>query len=146
VLVAENLVATSAMDKNLSRTSLEDLAERIQRLKAETAPATAPGPAESMNGLGMAFGVAAHMVAGLGVGAAIGYYLDGWLGTSPWMLALFFFLGAAAGVLNTYRMASGMGMAMGYAAAEATASEGRLASAKENNGHLEKGGNSGKSA
>ena len=101
------LVATSAMNENLSPTPLKDLAERIQRLKAETTPTTAPLPGESMNGLGMAFGVAAHMVAGLGVGAAIGYFLDIWLGSSPWMLGLFFFLGAGAGVLNTYRMAMG---------------------------------------
>ena len=134
------------MDKNVSRTPLEDLAERIQRLKAETTPATAPGPGQSMSGLGMAFGVAAHMVAGLGVGAAIGYFLDAWLGTSPWMLCLFCFFGAGAGVLNTYRMATGIGMAMGYAPAKETASKSQAAVAKETNGHLEKGGNSGKSA
>jgi ATP synthase protein I len=102
------------MNENLSRTPLEDLAERIQRLKDETTPATAPVHGEPMSGLGMAFGVSAHMVAGLGVGAAIGYFLDSWLGSSPWMLGLFFFLGAGAGVLNTYRMAMGMDMAMGY--------------------------------
>ncbi|HSK29477.1 MAG TPA: AtpZ/AtpI family protein, partial [Candidatus Limnocylindria bacterium] len=93
-----------------------------------------------------AFGVAAHMVAGLGVGAGIGYFLDGWLGTSPWMLGLFFFVGAGAGVLNTYRMATGLDMAMGYAAARETTSEGRPVVAKKSDGHLEKGGNSGKSA
>jgi ATP synthase protein I len=108
------LVATSAMNEKLSPTPLEDLAERIRRLKAETTPPAAPAAGESMSGLGMAFGAAAHMVAGLGVGAAIGYFLDVWLGSSPWMLGLFFFLGAGAGMLNTYRMAMGMDMAMGY--------------------------------
>ena len=108
---------TENLSRTPTRTPIEDLAERIQRLKAATTPATVTGPKESMSGLGMAFGVAAHMVAGLGVGAAIGYFLDTWLGTSPWMLVLFFFLGAGAGVLNTYRMATGMGMAMGYYAA-----------------------------
>ena len=94
----------------------------------------------------MAFGIATHMLAGLGVGAAIGYYLDAWLGTSPWMLGLFFFLGAAAGALNTYRMATGMGMAMGYVPADDTAREERAAVSTEDNGHQEKGGNIGKSA
>ncbi len=102
------------MNENLSRASFEDLAERIERLKIEMTPPTAPGQGQPMSGLGMAFGVAAHMVAGLGVGTGIGYFLDSWLGTSPWLLVLFFFLGAAAGVLNTYRMATGMDMAMGY--------------------------------
>jgi ATP synthase protein I len=123
VPVAQTLVATSAMNEKLSPTPLEDLAERIQRLKAERTPTTAPVRGESMSGLGMAFGVAAHMVAGLGVGAAIGYFLDSWLGTSPWMLGLFFFLGGCAGVLNTYRMAMGMDMAMGYRPADEKTSE-----------------------
>jgi ATP synthase protein I len=121
--MAQTLVATSAMNQNLSPTPLEDLAKRIQRLKAETTPIAVPDRGESMNGLGMAFGVAAHMVAGLGVGAAIGYFLDIWLGSSPWMLGLFFFLGAGAGVLITYRMAMGMDMAMGYRPAGEKTSE-----------------------
>lgn len=144
--MAHKLVAASAMDKNLSRSPFDDLAERIQRLKAETTPPTASGQGEPTSGLGMAFAVATHMVSGLGVGAAIGYYLDAWLGTSPWMLGLFFFLGAGAGVLNTYRMATGMGMAMGYRAAEDPAANKSRWVADEGNGHLEKGGNSGKSA
>ncbi len=144
--MAHKLVAASAMDNNLSRSSFDDLGERIQRLKAETTPAAAKGQGEPTSGLGMAFAVATHMVAGLGVGALIGYYLDVWLGTSPWMLGLFFFLGAGSGVLNTYRTATGMGMAMGYAAAEDAATERHTAAANEGNGHLTKGGNSGKSA
>ena len=122
------------MNQNLSPTPLEDLAERIQRLKAETTPVAAPVRGESMNGLGMAFGVAAHMVAGLGVGAAIGYFLDIWLGSSPWMLGLFFFLGAGAGVLHTYRMATGMDMAMGYRPAGDKTAERQEASPKRQTG------------
>ena len=43
------------------------------------------------------------MVAGVGVGALIGWALDRWLGTTPLFLIVFFMLGAAAGVLNAYR-------------------------------------------
>jgi F0F1-type ATP synthase assembly protein I len=32
--------------------------------------------------------------------------LDSWLGTSPWLFLLGFFLGLAAGILNVYRTAS----------------------------------------
>ena len=39
------------------------------------------------------------------IGAAIGYFLDKWLGTTPWLFFLFFFIGLAAGVLNVYRTA-----------------------------------------
>lgn len=38
----------------------------------------------------------------LGFGA--GYWLDGWLGTKPWLSFIGFFLGLAAGILNVYRV------------------------------------------
>jgi len=36
------------------------------------------------------------------IGLAMGYYLDKWLGTKPWMLLLFLLLGIAAGFKNVY--------------------------------------------
>ena len=38
----------------------------------------------------------------LGFGA--GYWLDGTLGTRPWLSFIGFFLGLAAGILNVYRV------------------------------------------
>jgi ATP synthase protein I len=40
------------------------------------------------------------------IGAWFGRVLDSWLGTSPWLFLLGFFLGLAAGILNVYRTAS----------------------------------------
>ena len=40
--------------------------------------------------------VATELVAGVIVGALIGWMLDNWLGTSPLFLVLLFFLGAMA--------------------------------------------------
>ena len=65
-------------------------------------------------GLGMAVRIGVELVAGVGVGAGIGYFLDRWLGTGPWLLILFFFLGAAGGMMNVYRAATGEGLQMGY--------------------------------
>lgn len=39
------------------------------------------------------------------IGMAIGYYLDKWLGTSPWLTILWIGLGFAAGVRSLYRAA-----------------------------------------
>jgi ATP synthase protein I len=44
------------------------------------------------------------VVSALGVGIAVGLLLDRWLGTKPWLFLLFFVLGAAAGILNVYRL------------------------------------------
>lgn len=47
--------------------------------------------------------IAVDLLAGLLVGTGIGYVLDEWLGTKPWLMIVFFFFGAAAGFLNAYR-------------------------------------------
>ncbi|MBJ26160.1 MAG: phosphoribosylaminoimidazolecarboxamide formyltransferase [Rhodospirillaceae bacterium] len=45
-----------------------------------------------------------EIVAGFGFGAAVGWLLDEWLGTWPWLLLLFILLGTAAGMMNTLRV------------------------------------------
>lgn len=62
----------------------------------------------------MAMRIGIELVAGVAVGAGIGYLLDSWLGTAPWLLILFFFLGAAGGMMNVYRAATGEGLKVGY--------------------------------
>ena len=58
--------------------------------------------------------VATELLAGLLVGAGIGWTLDKWLDTNPWFLILFFLLGGAAGVLNLWRVVTGKGLKIGY--------------------------------
>lgn len=62
----------------------------------------------------MAFRVGVDLVAGLAIGVGIGVLLDHWLGTGPWLMVVFFVLGAAAGFLNVYRTVSGLGMQPRY--------------------------------
>lgn len=97
--------------------SLKDLSERLAKAKGEGSTAEKPGKVSTAmptSGLGMAFRVGTELVAGVAVGAAIGYGLDQWLGTTPWLLILFFFLGAGGGMMNVFRAATGQGMQVGY--------------------------------
>ena len=55
--------------------------------------------------MAMALRLASEFVTGVLVGAALGWLLDKWLGTSPWGLIVFLLLGFAAGVLNVLRSA-----------------------------------------
>lgn len=64
--------------------------------------------------LGLAFRVSVELVSAVAVGLAIGWALDEWLGTRPWVMVVFIVLGFAAGVMNVYRLASGMGNTAGY--------------------------------
>ncbi len=44
-----------------------------------------------------------HLVATTFVGLAVGYYLDSWLGTHPWLKIVFLVLGIAAGFKNMFQ-------------------------------------------
>jgi len=44
-----------------------------------------------------------HMVASTFVGLAIGYFLDKWLQTGPWLTMLFLLFGIAGGFTNMFR-------------------------------------------
>jgi len=58
--------------------------------------------------MGNAFKLGTELVAAVGVGTIIGFILDSWFGTKPWLIIIFFFLGAAAGMLNVIRVANRM--------------------------------------
>ena len=44
-----------------------------------------------------------HLVATTFVGLAVGYYLDRWLGTHPWLKMVFLLFGIAAGFKNMFQ-------------------------------------------
>jgi ATP synthase protein I len=70
---------------------------------------------EPPKGLGLALRCGADLVAGIVVGAGIGYALDTFVfDTKPWLMVLFFFLGSAAGIMNVFRTVQGLDMAVGY--------------------------------
>ena len=58
--------------------------------------------------MGNAFKLGTELIAAVAVGTIIGFILDSWFGTKPWLLIIFFFLGAAAGMLNVIRAAKKM--------------------------------------
>ncbi len=88
---------------------------REARGKAEAArPESKDKNQSSSNALSLAFRVGVELVSALAIGVAIGWLLDQWLDTRPWLMLVFIFLGGAAGILNVYRMARGFGYAAGY--------------------------------
>jgi ATP synthase protein I len=59
----------------------------------------------SATGYAQAVKMSSEFIAGIIVGAGIGWLLDEWLGTSPFGLIVFLLLGFVAGVLNVLRAA-----------------------------------------
>ena len=58
--------------------------------------------------MGNAFKLGTELVAAVAVGTIIGFILDTWFDTKPWLIIIFFFLGAAAGMLSVIRTANRM--------------------------------------
>lgn len=129
------------MSDDLPPSPLRDLDERLKQLRGQVDPAAQKAAAgEPTTGLGIAFTAATYLVTGIAVGAGLGWMLDAWLGTSPGLFVVFFFLGAASGILNVYRMSKGMGMAMGYRPAGSDdASAGRDKNKEPTTGRREEG-------
>ena len=66
-----------------------------------------PKHGDSGQGDAMARGlkISAELIGGVVAGGGIGWLLDKWLGTFPWLFILFFLLGSAAGIMNIVRQA-----------------------------------------
>ena len=58
--------------------------------------------------IGFAFKLGTELVASVAVGTIIGFILDTWFDTKPWLIILFFFLGSVAGILNVIKAAKKM--------------------------------------
>jgi len=85
---------------------IKDLEARVKAARRHRSGATDGKRKRVPTGeFGPAIRVAVDLVSGIFVGVAIGWLLDRWLGTTPWLMLLFFVLGAAAGILNVMRTA-----------------------------------------
>ena len=60
---------------------------------------------KNTSSLGTALKLSTEMVAAVLVGSIIGFILDNWFDSKPWLTIIFFFTGAAAGILNVIRTA-----------------------------------------
>jgi len=56
-------------------------------------------------GYAQAFKLSSEFIAGIAVGAGIGWFVDRMAGTTPWGLIVFLLLGFGAGILNVLRSA-----------------------------------------
>jgi len=86
------------MSKDQFKTRLEIAKKRILKRSKSTKQS-------SSSKLGIAFKMSTEMVAAVVVGTIIGFILDNWFGTKPWLILIFFFVGVIAGILNVVRSA-----------------------------------------
>jgi ATP synthase protein I len=109
-------MSDDARERNTSETPTDEaaLSARLKRLgeRLDQHPAASPtsetGPARSAadaSAFARGFRLSSELVAGVLVGAGLGWLLDRWLGTLPWGMFVFALVGFTAGVLNVIRSA-----------------------------------------
>ena len=89
------------MSKDRFKTRLEIAKNKILKKNKDSKQS-------SSSNIGVAFKLSTEMVAAVVVGTIIGFILDNWFGTKPWLILIFFFVGVVAGILNVIRYAKNM--------------------------------------
>lgn len=104
--MSENRDQTPGGSPDLSESFEARLQKALRRGKSPSR-----GGLNETSAMGIAMRLVTELVAGLVVGAGIGWFLDRWLDSSPWLLIVFFVLGAIAGINNVLRAARQMNAA-----------------------------------
>ena len=86
----------------------EDFKTRLKIAKSKIKKQVQSDSEKRGSFMGSAFKLGTELVAAVVVGTIIGFILDNWFDTKPWLIIIFFFLGAAAGMLNVIRTANRM--------------------------------------
>ena len=69
---------------------------------------------KSTDSLNIYYRVGTELLAGLLIGAGIGWTLDQWVNTTPLFMIIFFILGGLTGIYNLWRVVTGKGLKIGF--------------------------------
>ena len=96
---------------------LARLGKRLDEARARRGsgePAAGSDDPALQQGMAVGLRIGVEFVVAIVVATALGWALDRWLGTSPWLTIVLFFLGIGAGMVSVYRAVTGVKMAVGY--------------------------------
>jgi ATP synthase protein I len=87
----------------MAHEKLKDFERRLEQTRQAQAPAET-SRSEEGSALGLATRAITELVVGIAVAMGVGWLLDRWLGTKPWLMLIFLPFGFAAGVMNVMRL------------------------------------------
>ena len=88
--------------------TLKEISARLKIAKSKIHSLDTKNQKLNSSNLGNAFKISTEFVAAVVVGSIIGFILDNWFDSKPWLTIIFFIVGAAAGILNVIRSAKQM--------------------------------------
>ena len=89
--------------------NLKEISTRLEIAKKKVTKTQKRNKGVNAASLGKALKISTELVAAVIVSTTIGFILDNWFGTKPWLTILFFFIGVAAGILNVIKAAKKIG-------------------------------------
>ena len=88
--------------------NLKEISTRLEIAKKKIKTKQIKSNGSNAASLGKALKISTELVAAVVVGTALGFILDNWFDTRPWLTISFFFMGVVAGILNVIKSAINM--------------------------------------
>ena len=88
--------------------NLKEISTRLEIAKEKIKKKQIKNNGSNAASLGKALKISTELVASVVVGTTLGFILDNWFDTRPWLTISFFFIGVAAGILNVIKSAKNM--------------------------------------
>jgi len=88
--------------------NLKEISTRLEIAKRNVKRDLIKNRSSNVASLGKALKISTELVATVVVGTLLGFILDSWFDTRPWLTISFFFIGVAAGILNVIKSAKSM--------------------------------------
>ena len=85
-----------------------EISTRLEIAKKKLKKNTLDKKSSNAASLGKALKISTELVAAVVVATILGFILDNWFDTKPFITIVFFFMGVAAGILNVFRSAKRM--------------------------------------
>jgi ATP synthase protein I len=98
----------SAEDRASIKARASEIDRRLDEARTRITPKPAVNPHARGQAMGQGLKIAVDLVVGVAFGGFVGWWLDRYFGTAPWLMVLLFILGFAAGMMNVIRTARRM--------------------------------------
>lgn len=92
---------------------LKDMQVQIDALRDKVDPKPAKDVTENAENMSVGMRAGTELVGAILGAGLIGYGLDQWLGTKPWLLITLLVLGVGAGFMNVWKTTQNMGSGVG---------------------------------
>ena len=98
----------SAEDRASIKARAGEIDKRLDEARARITPDPTVDPRARGQALGQGMRIAVELVVGVAIGGFVGWWLDRYFGTAPWLMVVCLLLGFAAGMMNVIRIARRM--------------------------------------